>query len=672
MGTIRLSDYCRNDDSFPDLDRFCNDISSRDLPSMVLGTSEYSELTSDRSILNRIKDLTVQTKILVICRFAGRFIEEICDYDKKFAERHIFDYGHDKFPRIVYTCDELNKSDKYVLIHGFKNLLKTMEVKKEPHKSYCAITRLEIPSCEKVGYYKLCNVGDVCENILTADQWRQYYQDPELEGVSYNHWRFFLKIKMYGTSNAFLKMVANSSHNYPDYCRRLIFSILDYDYQSPNYWNLYNKRKEIIKKLDVSPEDRSKYLGEVHSKLKDEIYYLTDCSELERNLIIKWIVDNKCLPEHLGLIYPALSQYLSKYNFRCKYGDRFTTYFDAYRHCKILNDPSADFISSVEMLATSTSHPYDSLDYRESIINKNRNEDTHLIWVDALGVEFLSYIQHLINQYNLNSETNICRAYLPSITEYNCQFYDDWQYSKEKVIILDNLLHDGSSDLTLDGLKYPYHLPTELIIIDEVLSKIASLLNQGEYRKVILTSDHGASRFARIHDGRTVSMPKHGKKSGRCCEVSHGDFHIPTAILENDHYSMSNYDRFQFGNKQGVELHGGATLEEILVPVIILSSKDESIKFNLKTPSVTYDFDKGFELIVSTNTKFSKIYAMISEKEYKVTIQDYEIKVKVDDIKRTGEYVLQLYDGDSLLVSLPFETNGRSAKFNKMDDSWFN
>ena len=92
----------------------------------------------------------------------------------------------------------------------------------------------------------------------------------------------------------------------------------------------------------------------------------------------------------------------------------------------------------------------------------------------------------------------------------------------------------------------------------------------------------------------------------------------------------------------------------------------------MKTPSVTYNFDEGFDLIVSTNTRLSDIYAVISNNHYTTVIQDYEIRIRVDDIKRTGRYTLQLFSGDSILVSLPFEANGKSAKFNKMGDDWFN
>ena len=670
--SIKLSDYCRDDDSYPDLDSFCNTVSSRVTPALLLGISEYSELTNDRSILNRIKDLTIQTKIIVVCRFANGFIKEICDYDKKFAERRIINHGMGKLPVITYTSEKLHNSDKFALIQGFKNLIKEMEGDMDLTTTYCVYTRLKIPSRKKINPYNLCNVEGVDEAILTPEQWRLYYQDSELEGVPYDHWRFFLKIKLQGTPNSFLRTVANKSKNYAEYCKQLLFSLLDVDHHNPDYWEIYSKRKEILRNHNFPPEDCAEYLGEVRSRSKDGIYYLTDTSELERNAIIEWIVDNKRLPDHLECIYPALHHYLSKYKYRSKFGDQFSDYFEAYRHCKIFNDCTQEYLSLVEQLATSDSHPYDLLDYRDSIINKCRDKNTYLIWIDALGVEYLSYIQFLINQYNYNSETNICRAYLPSITENNSQFFEDWPYNKEKVSAFDELLHDGPSDLSLDCMKYPYHLPIQLDIIDRVMTKVATLLNQGKYRKIILASDHGASRFARIIDGKTVKMTNPGKKSGRCCEESDEDSRLPTMVSENGYLSMSNYDRFQSGKKQGVELHGGATLEEVLVPVVVLYLKDESIKFTLKTPSVTYNFDEGFDLIVSTNTRLSDIYAVISNNRYTTIIQDYEIIVRVDAIKRTGSYVLQLFSGDSLLVSLPFEVNGKSAKFNKMGDDWFN
>ena len=670
--SIHLSDYCRSDDSYPDLDSFCNAVSSRNNPALLLGISEYSELTNDRSILNRIKDLTIQTKIVVICRFANGFIKEICDYDKKFAERHIINHGMGKLPVIAYTRENLRNSDKFILIQGFKNLLKEMEGNMDLSTTYCVYTRLKIPSRKHISPYNLCNTGGVDETLLTPEQWRQYYLDSELEGVPYDHWRFFLKIKMQGTSNSFLQMVADKSKNYVDYCKQLLFSLLDIDCHGPGYWDIYTKRKEILLNHNVPPEDCAEYIGEVHSKSRDGIYYLTDTSELERNAIIEWIVDNNCIPEHLDCIYPALHQYLSKYIFRSKFGDQFSNYFDTYRHCKIFNSCSQDFLTLVEQLASSGSHAYDLLDYRDRIINKCRDKNTYLIWIDALGVEYLGYLQFLINQYNYNSETNICRAYLPTITEKNSQFYEDWPYKKEKVSTFDDLLHDGPSDLALDCLKYPYHLPIQLEIIEKVMIKVATLLNQGKYRKVIIASDHGASRFARIVDGTTIKMTNPGIKSGRCCEESDGDSCLPTMVSENGYLSISNYDRFQSGKKQGVELHGGATLEEVLVPVIVLSLKDESIKFTMKTPSVTYNFDEGFDLIVSTNTRLSDIYAVISNNHYTTVIQDYEIRIRVDDIKRTGRYILQLFSGDSILVSLPFDANGKSAKFNKMGDDWFN
>jgi hypothetical protein len=40
------------------------------------------------------------------------------------------------------------------------------------------------------------------------------------------------------------------------------------------------------------------------------------------------------------------------------------------------------------------------------------------------------------------------------------------------------------------------------------------------------------------------------------------------ATEENGYWVMASYDRFAGGRLSSVEVHGGATLEEILVPVI--------------------------------------------------------------------------------------------------------
>ncbi|MBR6012948.1 MAG: hypothetical protein IK062_04090 [Selenomonadaceae bacterium] len=62
---------------------------------------------------------------------------------------------------------------------------------------------------------------------------------------------------------------------------------------------------------------------------------------------------------------------------------------------------------------------------------------------------------------------------------------------------------------------------------------------------------------------------------------------------------MADYDRFAGGRLASVEVHGGATLEEILIPVIEFSLKNIENEIKSATEEITPEplknFDEGFD-----------------------------------------------------------------------------
>ena len=67
---------------------------------------------------------------------------------------------------------------------------------------------------------------------------------------------------------------------------------------------------------------------------------------------------------------------------------------------------------------------------------------TYLYWIDALGVEYLSYITALAKKKGLSIRVDIGRSDLPTITSINKQFYEQWMGGKKyKEEQLDNIKH---------------------------------------------------------------------------------------------------------------------------------------------------------------------------------------------------------------------------------------
>ena len=119
--------------------------------------------------------------------------------------------------------------------------------------------------------------------------------------------------------------------------------------------------------------------------------------------------------------------------------------------------------------------------------------------MDALGVEYLGYVKEKCAELKLRFASKIARADLPTITSLNRGFYDEWRGKKETPIKdLDELKHHPERGYDYNNSPYPIHLVEELDVIKTALERVKIKLLTGECRKVLIVSDHGASRLAVI------------------------------------------------------------------------------------------------------------------------------------------------------------------------------
>jgi hypothetical protein len=106
------------------------------------------------------------------------------------------------------------------------------------------------------------------------------------------------------------------------------------------------------------------------------------------------------------------------------------------------------------------------------------------------------------------------------------------------------------------------------------------------------------------------------KRLGRYCVDKHKyEKEIASCIDDGDYHIFASYEHFSIGGNIKGEIHGGATLEEVLVPVIILSKTfiGEKVKIELLTPEI-----KQQEGIVrfKVDKKYDVLYANVDLKRY--------------------------------------------------------
>lgn len=488
----------------------------------------------------------------------------------------------------------------------------------------------------------------------------------------FKEWIDFLIKKLYGAKdNVYLSAVIAKAENVDDFKILLYDFLLEIDRNETLFKTYYIERKALLSQYDEDDNALIAYCKKVTAKESMAIYYLTDNSKLEKETIIKCI--ESFIKEHsrdeldiaLHQVYPALHEYLSHYN----YG-QFSEYFDLYKYSKVINVMFDRFVELAEMEVEE--RRFLDMPHRAKLIDKMDKKNSHLYFVDALGVEFLAYIQEQCYKRGLDFSAKIGCCNLPSITSQNKEFIADF---KSYTIIkkLDELKHDGQFDYNYEKVKQPIHLAEELTIIDKIIAKVDSDLQHGNLEKAILIADHGASRMAVIAESENQwEMSEKGQHSGRCCPTSDIDIKPDCATEENGFYCLLNYDRFKGSRKADVEVHGGASLEEVLVPIIEITKRTQNIecKLDSKSKVVTSSFKKIAKIRVYLSKTLSDVSILVDGKYYYTAQllngQQYIYEIELPDVKKAGIHTFNVIVGDSIIAKdLSFEMKKEDANERK-------
>lgn len=443
-------------------------------------------------------------------------------------------------------------------------------------------------------------------------------------------------------------------------------------YTDARFPGFYRDRKRL---LSHYPEaDMATFVNDNRVNAAESVYKLTDNTLVEKQEVIIWIA-NHGIPGNLIEIYPDLAAYANKYlfsgkNFNAAFAARITAYFEKYKELTLKNVLTGEFSDGVDKLARE--RIYNRLPKRDELVKEKNNGATQLFWIDALGVEYLSYIVELARRRGLKISIEIGRAELPTITCENSDFYKNWpeelRHPKEEE--LDDIKHNDKGRYYYSAKNpYPIHLAKELEIIDRAVSDIATTLGLRTYDRVVIASDHGASRLAVLRNKEEkYETDTKGEHSGRCCKFF-PNCDLPFAINEEErgYIVLADYGRFKGSRAANVEVHGGASLEEVVVPIITLSLNDSSIVISIvDEDKIKADFKTGIKITLYVNKPIWKSLTLgYGNKRYESErIDDNHYAVCIPDIKRAGTYPADVYLGDGLAAHIEIKATGKSAAMN--------
>lgn len=563
---IFISDFCEGD--FPlDTDLFIEQLKTLDKDTFCFGLGEYIYFTGQENFLRSLQDKIFDRKIIFICRGVAKFLEQLADEDSKFKANRICRVAGKLNFSVVKYNPKLNLN---VDAENFTELLKLLE---EGNLKFVTVkSDLPLLNVKEINsFYDAIKFRDphfsAPPDALTDSQWKDYFFDDKCTGYPPEHWRTFAAGFQNKISDEYLQYVFSISTTYEDYQKNLLFALLNVGDEN-FFQKFYPLRKSATK--NISAKYLAQYLEHVKKFPAENVAkFLTDNTDAERRAMIESVQGLKKISEVWLKNYPAIKNYLDDYDLG---DDEFNTYFQRYKKIKLCNLFDEDFRQLVEQFAIT--RPYNKTYTRRALLDK-LSENYKLYWLDALGVEFLSFILYTASTFRLNFEVDISRSNLPTLTALNKDFYDEWKGDKfKKNKKLDDLKHSPEKFDVNGKCSAPTYICDELKIIYDAIEEIRFWLDSHPDKKVLLTSDHGASRPAVMY-GREVKykMVSAGEHSGRCCPINEIDEKPDCAIEENGYWIMANYDRFSGGRLASVEVHGGATLEEILIPVIEFSLK---------------------------------------------------------------------------------------------------
>lgn len=491
------------------------------------------------------------------------------------------------------------------------------------------------------------------------------------EMSEFEKWHYLINLKIFGASdNEYLTNAARKSMSVESFVNHIYIDILDYSTRNSNFKKIYEDRKYLVKHLHRYSDTITRFCRSVWLKEEATLSYLTDSSIIEKETVISFLnkygntLEKTKLMNSLKIVYPNLYLYLVEHN----YGHpTISKYFSLYRYCKAINHISEEMYELVDEQASK--REYNSLlDARSLIVDKIETKDSILVFMDALGAEYLPYLQNRFFNEGFNFKVTIARCELPSITSINKDFVDKFASAKCDVISikdLDDLKHEGGVSYDYQQTKLPIHLIKELEIIDNLINYLKNHLDKD--KKAVIIGDHGTSRLAVINEHENKwEISEKGIHSGRCCPKSDVDERPDSATEENDFWCIANYDRFKGGRKGLVEVHGGATLEEVAVPIIEVSKRFKTIACEIKNEGpLQRSLKKSPVLKLFIDKICDSVTVELLGKRYESQKSNIEFvhNIELTEIKRPGIYSFDVYcDGILIAKELEVEVVNQGAQ----------
>jgi len=431
--------------------------------------------------------------------------------------------------------------------------------------------------------------------------------------------------------NTYVLKVLNSVEGYEKEEILYKYYSIIFDEKIPKKELLEERRKTLINlleekkdwnlnftKIDKFLEEKSKELPPDKFKL-----YLTGTTLYEK----KWIIENIEKIENLTDLYPELAHYLNDVNYKNITPEQswIVEYFKEYRFSRLKDTPNEKLLEILNEKNKNEENFYNWY-YSFKKVDYYLKNDLKKFWIDALSLEFLPLIVRLLEEKGYNVDFNIAVSNLPTTTEFN-KFE-----GIERIDDLDNFIHDRPTKTAF--LK----LIQEIEIVKKIIEKIL-IKDEKEF---MIISDHGFTAFA----NKNIQKQKIPHLKVIESNVRYGilekniELNIKEDLITHKADNGSVYvialKYTSFSYPSSLETHGGATPEEVLVPVI----------YAYKTTAEDIEFPYEIEIINPEISIRNPIlyFRIIPKPTLQIVVKYKEKSLQTFYVKEKNYYQIDLSD----------------------------
>jgi hypothetical protein len=462
-------------------------------------------------------------------------------------------------------------------------------------------------------------------------------------------WLAWLWGKVDGKTEGYVDRVLKESNSPEQLEEKLVFNVLMRQITPEEA----RQRKELLKDMGLTDLPRT-FLDRAR-EITDPVHRLACLAGFSREelvLAVKTVRDllEEKIPEekwwdYLEIAYPELTWYMSVPSLESPLREYFLDYTRS-RVCDRADErlfEQARQIAIKELLWKFSSREQALEEFRQ----RNR---VCVVWADGMGVEWLGALLGAFSEFpEVEAEFEITRSNLPTVTETN----RGWESEEWVERAVDKEGHES---------PYPDALVKQLEAVCRLARRAVKLLER--FEEVIITSDHGLTRFARSSGGFRLPEGVEIDRWGRCAILPPG-FPIetlpkPDCLVDGNTIVLLTHERIYGFSGSSQQMHGGATPEEWLVPLVKLRRvrrefAPEEIKVQVLTPSIQLNVHGEGELRLEVIGFEGELELRLQSQVFKGRLEAKDIWIFEMQGLKGDRYEGALYSGGRKLADVEFK-----------------